>query len=203
MMNPIRLNSPLAKLDNILHTVDNLEAAVRVNLANVTGVEPAVLERLGGVLGVVQVAGEHVGTTDANFTAGVGLVLVGVPHLGNIKEADLVARLNLATGADVSHVHRNALGGGTDGLREAVTLDNITAEADAQELVDSGRERSGARRHVLHLAAHESPELAEDEGIVNAVVNGASRAAVGELGGNSTAKESTLKARGIHLHLDG
>lgn len=193
----------LAELDDVLDTVNDLETTLSIDLSNVTGVEPAVNESLVGVLGVVEVSLEDVGSADADLTTGRGRVLVGVAHLGDVLEADFIARLDHAGGAHVGRVLSNSLGAGADSLSETVALDNVTAEADTEQLVNGSREGSSTRRHVQHFATDESTQLAEDEGVVDAVSDGAGCAVVGELGGDGAAEKSTLESGGAHLHLDG
>lgn len=83
--------SPLAKLDDILETVDNLQATGGIHLGNTTmsaqprpshslpGVHPAFfIDRLGSVLRIMEISLEDVVTAQTQLSAGVGLVAVGV-----------------------------------------------------------------------------------------------------------------------------
>ena len=69
--------------------------------------------------------------------------------------------------------------------------------------MDGGTKRSGTRAHVHDLAAEKRAKLAEDKGVVDTVSDLPVGAEVGELGVDGTAKEGTLEARSVHLHLDG
>ena len=65
--------------DQLLLAVDDLQVAVVVELADVARVQPAVgVERLGGLVGIVEVAAEHVAAP--------------ADHLAVLGELDLAAR---------------------------------------------------------------------------------------------------------------
>lgn len=193
----------LAELDDVLHAVNDLQTASGVDLSDVAGVHPSIrVDGLGGILGVVEVALEDVGAADADLTARVGRVLVGVAHLSNVDELDLIAGLDLPGGADCIGVLRDTLGGRTDSLSQAVALDNVTAEANLEHLVHGSGQRSGTRRHVNNLATSESAQLAEDESVVQAVSDRSRGAEVGELGLDSLTQESSLETRLLHLDHD-
>ena len=53
--------------DHVLGAVDQDEIAVLVEPTDVTGVQPAVDDGLGGLLGPVQIAAHHVGALDHNL----------------------------------------------------------------------------------------------------------------------------------------
>jgi hypothetical protein len=83
----------LSQLEDVLDTVNNLQATLGVPFTNVTSVAPAVLvQDFGSLFGGLVVAREDTGTTDADFTTGVGLVLRGVAHRGNVDELDFNTR---------------------------------------------------------------------------------------------------------------
>src|SRR5262249_33991031 len=122
------------------------EVAVLVELADVAGGQPAVLQRLPGGLLVLVVALADVGAADQD------LAVVG--------DLDVAAVEGLAHLAELAGVGpRDSPGGG--GLGHAPPLEDEDA-GRVEEAQDLGVDRGGARDAVLDVAAEEPPDLGED-----------------------------------------
>src|SRR5690606_26017926 len=134
-------------LDQLLLAVGDGEAAFLVQLADVAGVEPAVLQRLRRLLGQVVVAAHDAAPADED------LAVVG--------DADLRARQRLADRAEL-HVRRAVEEAARRGLGEAVALQDREPGA-VEELGDLAGQRRGAGDEVADPAAEAGAELAEHQ----------------------------------------
>src|SRR4051812_37268846 len=140
--------------DEFLLAAGDAEVAVRVELADVTGVEPAVaLERLLGGLRVVEVAGEHVVALQQDFAV--------------VGDADGHTRDRSADGADLQRV-RTVAGCAGRGLGEAVALVDRHADA-AIEVTEPSPERRTAGDRRLHPAPERCTKLGVDKRVEETV----------------------------------
>ena len=130
--------------DDLLLAVDDLQVAVLVELADVAGVEPAVVvDRLRGLVGLVAVALHDHGRADQ--------------HLAVLRQLDLHARRGRTDGADLDLVRRVRRAGAAR-LGHAPQLRQRQAER-VVELDHLARRGRGA--HVQRLDLVEAQPLAD------------------------------------------
>ena len=120
---------------------------LRVELADVAGLEPAVDDRLGGRLGVLEVAGEHQRTAEQD------LAVVGDPAFHRRHRPADGAQPDRALAVGVGH-HRR--------LGHAVGLVD-RQPCGPEELEDLERDRRRAGDAGPHPAAEGGVDLAEDQ----------------------------------------
>lgn len=78
----------LSEFEDVLSTIDDFEAAHAIDFSDVAGVEPAVcVDCFGGFGFVAVVFAETGGTSEEDFTSGVGCVGGEVFHVGDGFEA--------------------------------------------------------------------------------------------------------------------
>ena len=147
-----------AGLEHFLLAVGDAQVAAGVDLADVAGVQPAVLERFAGHLLVLVIAHHHVGPAGEDFTV-----------FGN-ADLDVVERN--ADGADV-HLVGVQLVAGQDrsGFGHAVAFGHH--DAGSPEHARKARLQGGRADHDdLDLVAHGGTPLAVDELVVQLVLQG-------------------------------
>ena len=135
--------------DDVLLAVGDAQGAgARVDLADVSGVEPAVDDRLGRGLGVAPVLAHDAGALDQDFAV--------------FGDLDLGAGEGGTDGADVIVVGQ-VDGGAGRALGHAEALDDGETRV-AEEPVDLLRQGSAAREHDAHATAQALAEAFGDLG---------------------------------------
>ena len=142
------------RLEQVLLAVRDTHIALVVDLPDVAGVQPAVVERLGGGRLLVVVAGHHAGALDQQ------LAVVGDPELGAVERRPDRAELVVVRAVDA---------GSCGGLGEPVALEDQDSRG-VEPLGDVTVERGGTRDEEAHPAAETLADLGEDEPVVEAVL---------------------------------
>ncbi len=129
-------------LDELLEPVDDVEVAVVVDVADVAGVEPAlVVDAVGGRVRVVEVSLHHLWSTDPHLAVGIEVEIgaslrIDDPDLGLRQGHTDGACLALAVGRRVGHGAR---------LGQPVALDDLGAYPLRRLLGDLATEGSRSR----------------------------------------------------------
>lgn len=198
----------LGELEHVLLAVDDLEAAHAVDLDDVARVEPAVgLDRLGRLVGVLEVLLEDDGPAHQQLAARVRLVLDRVLVVGHRLDAQLHRR---ARGTDiprrevVAELHR------AYGVRlgHAEALHECIAKGGAEEVVHVGVELRAAAAHGARAVEADAlehlgrPDAVEQK--VRVVRLALAQLHVGLLGLDDAPGEGPLDAVGLDgRRLDG
>lgn len=186
----------LCELEDVLNTINDLEAATAVDLGDITGAEPAILSHgLLGLLLVAVVTLEEGGRAHEKLTTWVWLVGSEVVHVWDRHQADLSSGgyTTTVSGGEIVRILDETHG---VGLSESVTLLELVAESSAEELVKSWIQWCGPRNHVTStLETKSGLELWSEDSVVEEVLVGLLslwKLERCELGGNGAAAESTL-----------
>src|ERR1035437_5734072 len=143
-----RVDVEAAADDQLLLAIDDEEEAFVVDVADVTAVEPAVLDRLGGGLRLVPVAVHDVVALDHDLAALALRDLLVVL----VEDLDVDSPDRLADGADLLAGLQLVEGGGGAGLGEAVALQDLGPGGLLPGLDDLARD-GGATGHSQPQAA--------------------------------------------------
>jgi hypothetical protein len=130
------------------------------------------IQGLCGLLGGIVVTLEDRISAEHNLSAREGLVLTGVVHRGDILELDLDTQLwgsDLSSGqiATVAHAQSSGL------LSLTISLIDISAEADAEEIHNIRRDGGGPRDDVLDLSTQAGTNGTKDELVPESVLQDA------------------------------
>jgi len=131
------------------------------------------------------------------FSSALFIPHVFLAHLGH-SELNLSAQHSSLTGTTYS-------------------LNDFTAEANLEHLVNVRGQWSSPGRHVLQLASQQIPDLPvssdprhrcamylfEHQGVVKSVLDLSGRSPISKFGVNGLGQEGTLDASGVHLRFDG
>ncbi len=131
--------------DHVLDPVDEDEVAVGVEVADVAGVQPAILEGAGRLFGLVEVAAHDVGAADDHLALPFGR---GPPV--DVEQGDLLAGQREPHGAGLARPVDRVDGRRAGALGEAVPLDDRRAVA----LLEPGDEIGGHRSCAADGKAH-------------------------------------------------
>lgn len=192
----------LGELEQIFPAIDDGEAALPIDHADVTGTEPAVLSHgLGGFLGVLIIFSEHARSSQEKLTTWVWLIFDGIFHVGQGHET------GLSTGRNHTTVACSEITGGLAerhgiALGETIALDDGCGEGCAEELMESLVEGSRSGDHGLHAVETKGRgDLLAPDAVINEVLVGCLFRLrvnqVGHLGGNNVSGQSALESRGL------
>jgi len=145
---------PPGRDDDLLLAAGDGEVTVRVQVADVAGVEPPVSDGLGGGLGVVVVALEDADTLDEDLAV--------------LRDADGRPGERLPDRSDASLAGQVEVGG-CCGLGEAVALQHVHADA-LEEVAEPLAERRTAGDGPVEVAAEDLADLRVDEAVGEVVL---------------------------------
>src|SRR5690606_6999220 len=132
---------------HVVFAVDNIEKAVLIHDADITGVEPAAAERFGGFIRFLPVVGHQLRAANHNFASFAGgqwiVVFIKDGNVGNGK--------GTATGADAVVVFRLQTGDDHRAFRLAVALDKNTAKTVFGALHQGGGNGRGTVGDTLEI----------------------------------------------------
>src|SRR5271166_1440232 len=109
--------------DHVLRPVDQHQVTVLIEAPDVPGVQPAIDDRVGGLLGPVQIAAHHVGALDQNLAG----LAVGYRSPGGVDEPNRLAGQGQSDGARLALPVQRIDGAGARSLRQTVALDDRDA----------------------------------------------------------------------------
>lgn len=186
----------LCELEDVLNTINDLEAATAVDLGDITGAEPAILSHsLLGLLLVAVVTLEERGRAHEKLTTWVWLVGSEVVHVWDGHQADLSSGgyTTTVSGGEIVRLLDETHG---VGFSESVTLPELVAKSSAEELVESWIQWCGSRNHAASALETESGlELWSEYSVVQEVLVSLlslRKLERCELGGNGAAAERTF-----------
>ena len=186
----------LCKLEDVLNTINDLEAATAVDLGNITGAKPAIFSHsLLGLLLVAVVTLEEGGRAHEKLSTCVWLVGSKVVHVWDGHQANLSSSGYTTTisGGEIVRLLDETHG---VGLGESVTLLEFVAEGSAEELVECWIQWCRSRNHAASALETESGlELWSKDSVVQEVLIGLLsfwELEAGKLCGNCSAAEGTL-----------
>jgi len=160
----------LGKLEDVLLAVDDLERAVGLDLADIARVEPAVgVNGLARLLRLLVVALADRRAANADLTAGVGLVLCSVVHLGHIHELELDARQG-ATNVAGRVIAGDSDADGRTGLGLTVAFVDLAAKGNAKQVEHLGRDRGCTSHHGLASTTQAITDLGKHELVPDCIV---------------------------------
>ena len=140
-----------AAVDHVLLAVDDLDEAVVVDAGQVAGVQPAVDERLGGLLGLVPVAGDDVLAADQQLADVRRLVDVDEVELDDRRgEADGLGPLSAVLVGQERRDRRRL------GQAEAVAQTRVRGTPCSSRSITSGARRRPAVRDPAHVRSRRS-----------------------------------------------
>ena len=150
---------PPGRDDQVLLAIGDAHEAFGIDLPDVAGLQPAVLERLGGLLRLPVVPAHHVGPARQDLPVGGNAQLAPRDRLPHRAEAEVPG--------SVARQHRRRLG-------QAVTLADQQARPE-EELFDLRRERGPPGREEVLRPADDVADLAQDEAVGEAMPGGQPR----------------------------
>lgn len=153
-------------LDEVLDTINDLQVTVGIELANITGLEPAVgSEGLGGLLGVVEVLLHDGETLEKNLTLrnlGVGRVA----ELGDGHELNVDGGRDRADSVG-SVLERRAQGAVGTGLSQTVASKH-RRENQGDEMLGAGGDTAGTVHGESKAATGKLTDLTENDAVEDA-----------------------------------